>query len=222
VLAALFVDRLLDEGLRRHAAAGLLGLAALAATSGALARHPRLLTALFTYDPRRAWPGAALDPGPAITVLASLALLGFAVAVLRRSARVAGGSLVAASLLTAAWVSWVHWPDLATHWTQREVFAAWKAEAPEPDEPLVAWLMNWRGETFYGRNRVREVVDPARMREIAARPGRLWVVTEEERLPSLGSAVGPGKRLRVAGGAPGRYRLVELTDPPPAERGAPP
>ena len=222
VLAALFVDRLLDEGLRRHAAAGLLGLAALAATSGALTRHPRLLTALFTYDPRRAWPGAALDPGPAITVLASLALLGFAVAVLRRSARVAGGSLVAASLLTAAWVSWVHWPDLATHWTQREVFAAWKAEAPEPDEPLVAWLMNWRGETFYGRNRVREVVDPARMREIAARPGRLWVVTEEERLPSLGSAVGPGKRLRVAGGAPGRYRLVELTDPPPAERGAPP
>ena len=222
VLAALFVDRLLDEGLRRHAAAGLLGLAALAATSGALARHPRLLTALFTYDPRRAWPGAALDPGPAITVLASLALVGFAVAVLRRSARVAGGSLVAASLLTAAWVSWVHWPDLATHWTQREVFAAWKAEAPEPDEPLVAWLMNWRGETFYGRNRVREVVDPARMREVAARPGRLWVVTEEERLPSLGSAIGPGKRLRVAGGAPGRYRLVELTDPPPAERGAPP
>ena len=222
VLAALFVDRLLDEGLRRHAAAGLLGVAALAATGGALARRPRLLTALFTYDPRRAWPGAALDPAPAITLLASLALVGFALAVLRRSARVAAGSLVAASLLTTAWVSWVHWPELAAHWTQREVFDAWKAEAPEPDEPLVAWQMNWRGETFYGRNRVREVVDPARMREVAARPGRLWVVTEEERVPSLGSAVGPGKRLRVAGGAPGRYRLVELTDPPPAERGAPP
>jgi hypothetical protein len=82
--------------------------------------------------------------------------------------------------------------------------------------------MNWRGETFYGRNRVREVVDPARMGEIAARSGRLWVVTEAERIPSLGSAVGSRKILRVAGGAPGRYRLVELTDPPPPERGAPP
>ncbi len=222
VLAALFVDRLLDDGLGRHAAAGLLGVAALAATGGSLARRPRLLTALFTYDPRRAWPADLLDPGPALTALAAVALAGFAAAALRRSARLAVGSLVVASLLSAAWLSWIHWPELAVHWTQREVFAAWKAEAPEPGEPLVAWLMNWRGETFYGRNRVREVVDPARMRELAARPGRLWVVTERERVPSLASAVGPGKRLRVAGGTPGRYRLVELTDPPPAERGGPP
>jgi hypothetical protein len=79
--------------------------------------------------------------------------------------------------------------------------------------------MNWRGETFYGKNRVREVVDPARMREVAARPGRLWVVTEADRVPSLSSAVGPGKRLRVAGPATGRYRLVELTDPPSGQEG---
>ena len=215
VLAALFVDRLLDQGLRPHAAAGILGIAALVATGGWLARQPRLLTALFTYDPRRPWPTALVDPAPAIAAVVGLALLGIAAAVLRRSARLAAGSLVVASLLSAAWISWVHWPELAVHWTQREVFAAWKREAPRPDEPLVAWLMNWRGETFYGRNRVREVVDPARMGEIAARPGRLWVVTEVERVPSLGSAVGPRKLLRVAGGAPGRYRLVELTDPPP-------
>ena len=82
--------------------------------------------------------------------------------------------------------------------------------------------MNWRGETFYGRNRVREVIDPARMREVSVRPGRFWVVTEAERVPSLEGAVGRAKRLRVAGGAPGRYRLVELTDPPPAQEGARP
>lgn len=221
VLAALFVDRLLDEGLGRHVVAGALGIAALVATGAWLTRDPRLLASLFTYDPRRAWPEAALDPGLSLLLLAGLPLAGLLAAALLRSARLAAGTLVVASLLLSAWISWVHWPLVALHWTQREVFAAWKAEDPGPDEPLVAWRMNWRGETFYGRNRVREVIDPARMREVSARPGRLWVVTEAERLPSLEGAVGGVKRLRVAAGAPGRYRLVELTDPP-AQEGARP
>jgi 4-amino-4-deoxy-L-arabinose transferase-like glycosyltransferase len=223
VLSALFLDRLLDEGLRRHAVAGLLGAAALAATGWSLARQPRLLTALFTYDPRRAWPGEALGhPGAVLAALAAIGLLGVAAGALRRSARIAVASLLVAAALSAGWISFLHWPALAVHWTQREVFVAWREERPGPDEPLVAWLMNWRGETFYGGNRVREVIDPARMREVAARPGRLWVVTEAERVPSLASVVGPGKRLRVAGAASGRYRLVELTDPPSSERGVPP
>jgi 4-amino-4-deoxy-L-arabinose transferase-like glycosyltransferase len=223
VLSALFLDRLLDEGLGSRPAEGLLGVAALAATGWSLARAPRLLTSLFTFDPRRAWPEGALGrPGAVLGVLAALALLGMAAGALRRSARVAVASLLVAATLSAGWVSFVHWPALAVHWSQREVFAAWWEEHPGPDETLVAWLMNWRGETFYGKNRVREVVDPARMREVAGRPGRLWVVTEAERVPSLASAVGPGKRLRVAGPASGRYRLVELTDPPSGEQGAPP
>jgi hypothetical protein len=157
-----------------------------------------------------------------MATLSALALLGIAAGALRRSARTSVSSLVAAAILSAAWISYVHWPSLAPWWTQREVFTAWREAAPGPDEPLVAWLMNWRGETFYGRNRVREVIDPARMREVAARPGRLWVVTEAERVPSLASAVGPLKRLRVAGPVPGRYRLVELTDPPSGEKGVTP
>ena len=76
--------------------------------------------------------------------------------------------------------------------------------------------MNWRGETFYGRNRVREVIDPARMREVAARPGRLWVVTEAERVPSLGSAVGPGQA--AAGGGTGRRALSTRGADRPAVR----
>jgi hypothetical protein len=48
------------------------------------------------------------------------------------------------------------------------------------------------------------------------------VVTESDRLASLESAAGPAKRLRVAGPASGRYRLVELSDPPPGEGGTSP
>ena len=223
VLAALFLDRLVDEGPGRHVVAGALGAAALAATGWALAREPRLLTALFTYDPRRSWPGASLGrPGIVMGLLAAAALLGLAVAGARRSGRLAAGSLVAVALLSAGWISWIHWPALAVHWTQREVFAAYRGENPAPDEPVVAWLMNWRGETFYGKDRVAEVADPARLREIASRPGRVWVVTEVERLPSLEGALGGTRRMRVAGPSSGRYRLVELVEPPTVGKGAPP
>jgi hypothetical protein len=159
----------------------------------------------------------ALRPGTVLLWLLVAGGLGLAIAAVRRSARMAVGSLAGVAILLTAWLSWFHVRELAPHWTQREIFAAWRAEQPGADEPVVAWLMNWRGETFYGRGRVIDVVDPARMRELAARPGRFWAVTEARRMESLRSAVGPGKRLRLAGPEAGRYRLVELTDAPHTE-----
>jgi 4-amino-4-deoxy-L-arabinose transferase-like glycosyltransferase len=216
VLAALFLDRLADDGLRGHAVAGLLGATALVATGRALLRSPRVFTSLFTYDPRRAFP-PGVDPGPALAVIGGLGLLGLSVAAMRRSGRGAAGTLAVVALALAAWLSWAHWPEVVPHWSQRDAFAALQAERPAPDEVVVAWRMNWKGETFYGRDRVLEVLDPARMREVAGRPGRIWVVTEEERIPSLAGAVGSARRLRVAGPRSGRYRLVELSDAPATE-----
>jgi disulfide bond formation protein DsbB len=158
----------------------------------------------------------SLRPGTVLLWLLVAGGLGLAIAAGRRSARVAVGSLAGVAVLLAAWLSWFHVRELAPHWTQREIFAAWRAEQPGADEPVVAWLMNWRGETFYGRGRVSEVVVAARMRELASRPGRLWVVTEAQRVTSLRSAAGPDQRLRLAGPQAGRYRLVELTDETPS------
>jgi 4-amino-4-deoxy-L-arabinose transferase-like glycosyltransferase len=220
VLAALFLDRLVDEGLGSHAVAGILGAAAFVATGRALLRTPRAFTTLFTYDPRRAFP-PGIDPGPALTVIGGLGLLGLALAAVRRSGRGAAWTLAGVALALAAWLSWAHWREVVPHWSQRDAFATLRAERPAPDEVVVAWRMNWRGETFYGRNEVREVLDPARMREVASRPGRLWVITEEARIPALAGAVGAAKRLRVAGPPSGRYRVVELSDAP-ATKGASP
>ena len=222
VVAALFLDHLLDEGLAAHKLAGALGAVAFAATGFILAGKPRLFSTLFAYDPRRPWPGAEMDalslrPGTVLLWLLVAGGLGLAIAAGRRSARIAVASLTGVAVLLAAWLSWFHLRELSPYWTQREIFAAWRDEKPGPDEPVVAWLMNWRGETFYGRGRVSEVVDLARMRELASRPGRLWVVTEARRMTSLRSAVGPDKRLRLAGPETGRYRLVELTDAPHAD-----
>ena len=149
---------------------------------------------------------------------------------LREAARLAGSEMLvtlapeeaaAVAVALAAWLSWFHWREVVPHWSQRDAFAALRAEGPAPEDVVVAWRMNWKGETFYGRDRVLEVLDPARMREVAGRPGRIWVVTEEERIPSLAGAVGSARRLRVAGPRSGRYRLVELSDAPAIEGALP-
>jgi 4-amino-4-deoxy-L-arabinose transferase-like glycosyltransferase len=237
VLAALFLDRLIDEGPRAHLAGIAAGVAALLVTGAGLAGAPRRLADLFTYDPRRAWPAAldatgpalalgkvelSLRPGVVLAALAAVAVLGLVAGTARPSARLAVGALLGAALATGAWVSWVHAGDVADQWTQRETFALLRRLRAPGDDPPVAWLMNWRGETFYGDGAVREVVDAPRLREIAARPGTLWVVTEEVRLPALRAALEPWRRLEVAGPEAGRYRLVRVEGGAPGPGGEPP
>jgi 4-amino-4-deoxy-L-arabinose transferase-like glycosyltransferase len=227
ILSGLFLDRLLREGPADHLPALALGLAAFVAVGLGLAARPKALADLVAYDPRRPWPErelAALHPatrlGPLAFSLHPRAVLNalvwgggatLALGWLRRSVRGATASLAAIALATSIWLSWVHWRELSPHWTQRDLFRAWLAGRRSPDEPVVAFLMNWRGETFYGRNRVRQVTDPGRLAEIAARPGPVWVIVEQARQPALRAALGPGAQTRVAA-ENARYALVEVRD----------
>jgi 4-amino-4-deoxy-L-arabinose transferase-like glycosyltransferase len=89
----------------------------------------------------------------------------------------------------ALWFSWNHWVDLTHHWTQRDLF--WKYyELRKPDEPIAAYLMNWRGETFYSRNQVKQIKEPQRLTQYANQPGREWALVEHNRLGLLKTAVG--------------------------------
>ena len=58
----------------------------------------------------------------------------------------------------ALWFNWSHWVDLSHHWTQRDLFWRYYAQR-KPGEPIAAFLMNWRGETFYSRNTVKQIKD---------------------------------------------------------------
>ena len=67
----------------------------------------------------------------------------------------------------ALWFSWSHWVDLSHHWTQRDLF--WRYyDRRKPGEPIVAYMMDWQGETFYSRNTVKQIKDsPQRMAAFA-------------------------------------------------------
>jgi 4-amino-4-deoxy-L-arabinose transferase-like glycosyltransferase len=96
----------------------------------------------------------------------------------------------------ALWLGWGHWVDLSHHWTQRDLFWRYYRQA-RAGEPITAFYMNWRGETFYSRNTVRQIKDQAQMKRYADQPGREWALVEHARLNLLRSAVGAEHALTL-------------------------
>jgi 4-amino-4-deoxy-L-arabinose transferase-like glycosyltransferase len=118
-----------------------------------------------------------------------------ALAALRGSRAGLVGSLGALALGFALWFSWSHWVDLSHHWTQRDLF--WRYyDRHAPGEPITAYMMDWKGETFYSKNTVKQIKDsPARMAAYANLPGRKWALVEHPRLGLLRQAIGPEHRI---------------------------
>ncbi len=239
ILCALFADRLIDEGLEAHLGALLLGAAAYAVVAHSLWMEPKSLPELYVYNYERPYPEAelaqlhpglrlgpfllSLGPRPFFSALFAAAGVGMFSAWLWRARRAMVVALAACAVAFALHVSWYHWRELSPHWTQRELFRTYLAERKSPDEPVLAYLMNWRGETFYSRNLVRQVPDAASMKELAARPGRSWVIVERARYGALRQAVGSAPKLRIADRSNNKFFLVELeVEPGPETEPRPP
>jgi 4-amino-4-deoxy-L-arabinose transferase-like glycosyltransferase len=161
--AALEADRLPHLG----AALALTGIPALIVVAWDLINRPQaaqLWLWLFTYDyinsPRgRVWPQVDGHPlsfqaGHAVfLVLAALVCLAFAWRRLRRQAALAMG--IVAALFTFYLLD--HFmPTITPNWTLKDVIGSYYKHRTAPDEPLIAWQMYWRGETFYSKNRLYE------------------------------------------------------------------
>src|SRR5262249_40148570 len=102
-----------------------------------------------------------------------------------------GGRLGGGARGVARWVWRRRRVDLSHHWTQRDLF--WRYyDRRATGEPIVAYMMDWKGETFYSKNTVKQIKDsPARMAAFAALPGRKWALVEHPRLGLLRQAIGP-------------------------------
>jgi hypothetical protein len=137
---------------------------------------------------------------------------------------VAVGALAGMALIFACFLGWHHWRKLSPHWTQRDLFWIY-AHQSQPDEPIGAYQMNWRGEQFYSKNKVREIMrqEPpfATLSEFVRGPGaRTWVLVEQARLANLRQALGSLGRLKVVEPRNNKFVLAiiekaEEQQPPP-------
>jgi len=79
----------------------------------------------------------------------------FAARALRRHATYGMGAL---AIGVAAWGGFVYLPKTAPHWGQGDVMRAYYTDRTSEAEPLVAYEMNWKGESFYTGNRMATFV----------------------------------------------------------------
>ncbi len=108
---------------------------------------------LFTYNYRRPWPDSLDFSAP----LAAFTAVGIAVLLALSAERIRHHAVAAACALGLVWGVWgldIYMVKVAPHWGQHEVIAAYYADRASPDELLVAYQMNWKGENFYTGNRI--------------------------------------------------------------------
>ena len=111
------------------------------------------LLQLFTYRYDRAWPDS-LDFATILTGFGVVAVfLGLALSV--RSIR--SHAIIALLSFAMVWTVWgadVYMVKVAPHWGQREILAKYYSDRTGPNEPIVAYQMNWKGENFYSGNEI--------------------------------------------------------------------
>ncbi len=157
---------------------------------------------LVTYNYKRLWP-ATLDFEAAqwgFGVAAATCLLLWLVPRFR-----ATGSLLLAAVGVwfCAFTLWIYLPALAPHFGQREVILAYYQTRQGPEEPIVAYQMNWKGENFYTGNRLPAFVSTGAKFKKWLKAQRkagtkvLFFVSEHGRVGTLKSELGGGFRART-------------------------
>ena len=158
---------------------------------------------LFTYNYRRPWPSDSLSFNAiivAFTVVSAGLSLGSAWPRLRRHA------LAMFCVVAVAWTAWgidVYLVNAAPHWGQRETILAYYAARKGPEEPFIAYQMNWKGENFYTGNRVPAFVSTgAKFKAWVAEQKKkgvkvMFFTTEHNRVSSLKSELGTVKEFKI-------------------------
>jgi 4-amino-4-deoxy-L-arabinose transferase-like glycosyltransferase len=130
------------------------------------------LLQLFTYNYRRPWP-ESLDFAGALggfTAIGAILSIGIGIRATRRHAIAA---FCAFAVVFAIWGLDVYMVKTSPHWGQHEVIEAYYKDRKGPEEQLVAYQMNWKGENFYTGNHV-----PAFVSSGAA--SQTWLKTQKE------------------------------------------
>ncbi len=121
------------------------------------------------------------------------------------------GAFAGCAVAFACYLSYVHWEQLSPNWSQRDIFHTYFAEK-KPGELIAAYYMNWRGETFYSKNDVRQVKEPDQLRQFIAEPSgpdnRHWVIVEQARFGMIQQALGDKHQYEIRDDSDNKFFLV--------------
>ncbi|MDX2021303.1 MAG: glycosyltransferase family 39 protein [Deltaproteobacteria bacterium] len=228
---ACFLDDILERGrvlaVRLVALVGIPLLALvtwdLVRTQNAAQRFIWLFSYDYVNDPKgRAWPAALdyrswlLGAGVAFAV-ATLLLIG------PRLRRLGTVALCGCAVVFTYFLLDVYMKQVSDIWSQKGLLATYYKERRGPEEPLIAWQMYWRGETFYSQNEIYEGPSDKRTVFLGTRNAedlqaylarnsgkRVFFVVEKARFEKLKTllADGPRQSLKVLNDTNNKFELV--------------
>jgi hypothetical protein len=150
---------------------------------------------LFTYNYRRQWPDTLEWSG----LLAGFAIVATALSFFLLLTRLRRHVVVMMMVTALAWAVWgidVYLVKAAPHWGQREVVEAYFKMRSNPEEPIVAYQMNWKGENFYTGNKIPAFVSSGATFTSWIKSQQekgiktFWFVTEHSRTSALHNEAG--------------------------------
>ncbi|MEM1025473.1 MAG: glycosyltransferase family 39 protein [Myxococcota bacterium] len=162
----------------------------LAASAVDLVNTPSHLVNLFTYKYDRGWP-SGVDAQSFIIALVAVGGVGLVAAHVFRQRGLQMLCYLAMGLVFGLWCSHWHFNMMSQHWSQYAVQETYYEER-QPGERLYAYQLNWRGETFYSRNQVIQLMGKdanRRLRDLVDEPGREFILLEQSRFDTLQSVV---------------------------------
>lgn len=243
LLVGRYLDRLLEEPERMSLLVVLFAVVVAVLIGRDLVNEPWQLIDLFTYHyksykPEYYFPadvewrvglsvgcfgaaaamivGAVYDlsrPGPPPAEAPRSWLLSL---VLGRRAPAEGFVLatLGAAVFFAIFVVQVHFNRASQHWSQRAIFDTYHS-MKNPGEPIIAFQMDWKGETFYGKNQDIQVKKSgADLKKLCDRDGREFVLVQTDRFGGLKTALGREyeSKIRVIDRSNQKWYLVLVDD----------
>jgi len=156
---------------------------------------PVRLVWLFIYNYTRPFPNIRF--GSSLFVVALLCALPLTLLLMHRLRRIASWLTLAAGLASAVFMIDVYMIRVAPHWGQKILIREYYRRRASPDERLIAWQMNWRGENFYTKGEIAgprpekwtvfmSLDNTQMLSYLRARPGRkFFFILEHTRLGTL-------------------------------------
>ena len=228
---ACFLDDILDRGqLLGTKLMAMVGVPLLALVTWDLTRSQNAAQRfiwLFCYDyvndPKgRTWPAMLDYRGPLLVFGMAFAIATVLIA-WPRLRHFSVLTLSGLAVLFTYFLLDVYMKQVSNVWSQKGLIATYYQQRKGPEEPLIAWQMYWRGETFYSQNEIYE--GPTEKRTVflgtrnaedlqaylARNPGkRVFFVVEKTRVEKLKTllADGPRNSLKVLNNTNNKFLLA--------------
>jgi 4-amino-4-deoxy-L-arabinose transferase-like glycosyltransferase len=198
ILIALYLEDLVENRVRGAWIALLTGFGLLAILTLDMVKQPARWVWMYTYLYEQVW-AQGVPKGIPILIWGSLTALTLFLFFFRRLRRVALWLTVAVAVLVGGYVQNWYQLTVAPHYSQKKVITSYYKLRKGPEEELVAWQFNWRGETWYsGAECVvsKSLDNTAIIQYLREHPNRrFFFITERGRYSSL-SAILPTEKGR--------------------------